>query len=429
MKVTHQSPPLRFIPYVRLVCSFYCCLYTLRTTAGRLSIPCVFLLLCPVAISTSGAAPLPNHQENTQLIALGRNDFDASLAFIDSNYPSDQRLSARYLLLVTLCQERLDLIPKIPKLLAPTPGTGDSSLFNVNSALQGITTAWVKKDPTAIISYAQSTPRGPLKDQLVFNLVVSLTSSGKFADAKPLLETIDLSSAPLQTFTDIAAACQEKDEDALLSWTASLPPRLARQIFISFSGRYVYTKDLTRLLKLAKHAPGEVESLVLEQLGKLSGEQEGHNLLTWLESLEFSTTQKTWILVGALRSAPKDKLEQILETILASGGPQERKAATRAYVNHVFSLNRDQASEWVLNSPMDLRSTALLILVGRWCEKDPKASLEWIKGLKKGVDRDIALRTYSETLSKNDAATANDVAKEIDDPVIRSDTLSRLPKR
>ncbi len=373
--------------------------------------------------TSTGAQPKkvelsPNKDE--AIIELGRRDLKSALAVIESTYSEDQRRPAASRLIYALCKERLDLIAQLPQyipaeLVPPgIPGIGFLAeivppgipRIDLNSALQGICISWVNKDAGAIIRYADEIPDGPLKNQLRDNLAVCLTAADRFLDAERLLEKRLPAEIPRSVLSDLVTSFKGKDDGELFLWASKLPGEGPRDVFGSLSFKYEFKKDITELQKLLMYAPEASKGVVLERLGRTIGKVEGDKALKWIQSLGIDPRERNYALTGALRTAPAGQVQSLFEAVVLSIEAPARNEAVYAYVDRMFLLNRQKAIDWATTSPLDIRSIAIRRLVWSWYREDAGAVWNWANTLDHGTNRDLAIKTYVETLGKTDPARA-----------------------
>ncbi|MEZ0256286.1 MAG: hypothetical protein ACAI37_13460 [Chthoniobacter sp.] len=365
-----------------------------------------------------------------EMISLGRKDLKEGLAFIESHYGEEDRLAARVRLLRALCQERLDLIPKMIELLPLQPTyLPNGFTVDADSMMQSVSNFWVQKQPEAIIQYAEELPDDRPKRLLIPRLAESLTEANRFSDATRLLGKMLPARPSMNVLANIAAQFRGADKTELFTWVASLDGRVKPMLFLHLATRYGSLQDEESLQKLIAFAPDMVRPGILEELGRMGAKVRGEKTTAWIKSLSFAPEERAHILAGALTGVSNDQIVPMVEAVFAEGDTSAKRSAARTYIYRLFTLDREKAIAWVKAVPPDLHSDAIRYLVMDWFNVDAKGALAWAKALDRGPDRDLALSVYVDLLGKTDPTLARVLAEDIDDGAIKKEVLLYLRGR
>lgn len=368
--------------------------------------------------------------DDDEMISLGRKNLKEGLAFIDSHNVEEDRLAARMRLLRALCQERLDLIPKIPELLPLQPTyLPNGFTVDADSMMQSVSNFWVHKQPDAIIQYAGELPDDRPKRLLIPRLAESLTAADRFSDAARLLGKLSPAQPPTNVLFNIAAQFRGADKTELFAWVASLDGRAKSTLFLLLATRYGSLRDEDSLHKLIAFAPDMVRPGILEELGRTGSKMRGEKTITWIKSQTFAPDERAHVFAGALTGVSNDQIDQVVEEVFTEGDTSAKRSAARTYIHRLFALDREKAIAWVKAVPADLHSDVIRFLVVDWSNVDAKGALAWAKALNRGPDRDLALSVYVDFLGKTDSTLARVLAEEIDDRAIKNEVLLYLRGR
>lgn len=353
-----------------------------------------------------------------------------------------------------------------------------------NEALRGVAQGWSEKDGAAALAWVEEQPAGPLKDELLNNVLIG------WAKANPVAALDRLQLASPQVGESILAAAGEKDFEGTLRWLQENEGKIGREALGGLSGevgRRLITDPVGFMAFLRKNDPAfstreGLESMLLnegfsrkdelwewvssqpksdpwvksirETLISSAAWKEPRLALQWLESLpkdmvdnemrkktaerllNWDNARRLDELMDMVSPEMRDQLRVIGLTAGQTGSvtealedmkklPAEQRAtAASGVAGRWAAQDPDAAVQWLDSLSGQERISAAGSLASRWASYDSLAASEWIGGMTPGAERDEAAQSLAAAIAPDDPDSALHWAKSIGDGKQRLSAMS-----
>lgn len=377
--------------------------------------------LCAQAAVGLSDAQLGMTDADRRVLALGRRDLPAALAFIDAHVPADGRARAKWVLFYKLCQDDLSLLAKIP---ASLPAEA-ASVYSAHSAVESVCAYWVARDYRAIVRRVEVMEPGPLSTELRTVLARQLAKD-HFAEGIALLAPLRPAQKPLSILAKVADSYGGKEMSELATWIQSVPPPQVQPLLTHTAITLQNRREVTKLVDLTAALPAALREQVLGILGSTLAAEEGGDLRGRIDALNLPPGEAERVLLGALAKVPVARVKELAEPLMQSPAAEIRRAAVAQVIPRLAGSERKGAIEWAMALPPELHPTAIQSLVATWPADNSASLLEWVDALPAGRDRDIALKDVAERMARTDGAKAASEAAKIEDASLREETLTEI---
>ena len=282
---------------------------------------------------------------------------------------------------------------------------------------------WGAENPHDAWLWVDQHLSGPTREQAMSDLMIGWTRRSP-AEAAQWLAQTGITSNALYTATALTWA--EQDPEASLAWTQTLPAVRARD-----AARNAIAAEYGRQDPVAAAAAFAEDLQVAENKLELA------TILTdvWATNDPAATAQWLDTLpIGAVREQAAGILATIwathdVEGALAWANSLEDTALRQRVVTHLGTtwggIDPVGAIEWLLTLPPTEASSGLAGAMNVWAATDAIGMYAWIEQNSDPGISDLARRSLGDVITQEDMLGAMELANNIIESNLRSDTLTR----